>query len=110
MLGSVVSDVEILHGLVLVGLYLIAHLEHTSTARATRHFPEINVEHVALIGFDDALEDAVALGQELISNHLYFVIFHIFAEGQYALANQLGVRDDGHRRSHIVCVTGTLGR
>ena len=63
MLGCIVSDVEILHGLVLVGLYFIAHTEHASSARATRHFPEINVEHVAFVGFDDALENAIAFGQ-----------------------------------------------
>ncbi len=62
LFGRVVRDVEILHGLVFVGLHIVAHAEHIGTARSARHFPKVNVEHVAFVWFDDALENAVTFG------------------------------------------------
>ena len=76
MFWRVISDVEVLHGLVLVGLYLVTHREHLSSAGTTRHLPEIYEEHVAFIGLDDALEDAVALGQRLILHYLDLVLLN----------------------------------
>ena len=102
MLWCVVGDVEVLYGLVLVGLHLVAHVEHLCTAGAARHFPEVNKEHVALVRLDDALEDAVALGHRLLLHHLQFVLLHIVAVGQYASTNQIGMGDDGHGSGHIV--------
>ena len=46
LLRTIVGDIEILHGLVLVGLHLVAHLEHRGSAGTARHLPEVDVEDV----------------------------------------------------------------
>ena len=102
MFWRVISDVKVLHWLILVGFYLVAHREHLSSAGATRHFPEIYEEHVAFVGFDDALEDAVALGQWLILHHLDLVLLNEITIGQYTLADQIGVVDNDHRGSKVI--------
>lgn len=94
MLWRIIGDVEILHGLVLISLHLITHVEHRGSAWSARHFPEINIENIALVWLDDALENAVALCHWLLFYHLYLFLLHIVAIGQYGTANQFGMGDD----------------
>ena len=101
-LWCVISHVEILHGPVLVRLYLIAHGQHTCTAGAARHLPEIHVEHVTFVRFDDALEDAVTLGQRLVFHHLDLILLNEFTKAQNTLSNQFRMRDKVHGASKVI--------
>ena len=77
-LWCVICYIYVFHGLVLVCLYLVAHAEHLGAARTAWHFPEINIQHVALVWLNDALENAVALGQASAPLPLSRIFVHYF--------------------------------